>query len=49
MKALAENRDLVVPGENDLTLVRYNTEEAEFAGSQVITVIDIEPTGSDGK
>ena len=49
VKALADSGDLVVPGENELTLVGYTTDGAEFTGSQVITVIDVDPTGAGGK
>lgn len=49
VKALADSGDLTVPGENELTLVGYTTEGTEFTGSQVITVIDIEPAGAGGK
>ena len=49
VKALADSGGLIVPGENDLKLVGYTTEGAEFTGSQVITVIDVEPTGTGGK
>ena len=49
VKALADTGDLDVPGENELTLVGYTTDGAEFTGSHVITVIDIEPEGAGGK
>ena len=49
VKALADSGDLVVPGENELTLIGYTTEGTEFTGSQVITVIDVEPAGAGGK
>jgi len=49
VKALADSGDLTVPGENELTLVGYTTEGTEFTGSQVITVIDVEPAGAGGK
>jgi len=45
VKALADSGDLNVPGENELTLVGYTTDGSEFTGSQVITVIDIDPAG----
>jgi len=45
VKALAETGDLTVPGENELTLIGYTTDNAEFTGSQTITVIDIAPRG----
>jgi hypothetical protein len=49
VKDLADSGDLEVPGENELTLVGYTTEGAEFTGTQVITVIDVEPSGAGGK
>lgn len=49
VKALADSGDLDVPGENTLSLVGYTTEGVEFTGSQVITVIDVEPAGAGGK
>ena len=49
VKALAESGDLDVPGDNVLSLVGYTTDGAEFTGSQVITVIDIEPAGGGRK
>ena len=49
VKRLADSRDLVVPGENELTLVGYTTEGVEFTGSQTITVIDVLPTGTGKK
>ena len=49
VKALADSGDLTVPGENELTLVGYTTDGTEFTGSQIITVIDIIPSGSGGK
>jgi len=49
VKALADSGDLVVPGENELTLVGYTTDGAEFTGSQVITAIDVDPAGAGGK
>jgi len=49
VKALAITGDLVVPGENELTLVGYTTEGVEFTGLQVITVIDVEPAGAGGQ
>ena len=45
VKALDDSGDLDVPGDNELTLVGYTTNGVEFTGSQVITVIDIEPAG----
>jgi hypothetical protein len=47
VKELVTN--LVVPGENELTLVGYTTDNAEFTGTQTITVIDVLPSGSAGK
>ena len=49
VKALADSGDLDVPGENTLSLIGYTTEGVEFTGSQVITVIDVEPAGTGGK
>ena len=49
VKALADSGDLTVPGENVLSLVGYTTDGAEFTGSQVITVIDVQPAGAGGK
>jgi len=49
VKALADTGDLVVPGENELTLLGYTTDGAEFTGTAVITVIDVEPAGAGGK
>jgi len=49
VKALADSGDLVVPGENEVTLIGYTTEGTEFTGSQIITVIDVEPAGAGGK
>ena len=51
VKALADSGDLTVPGENELTLVGYTTDEVpvEFTGATTITVIDIEPAGAGGK
>ena len=49
VKALADSGDLIVPGENELTLVGYTTEGTEFTGVQTITVINIEPSGTGGK
>jgi hypothetical protein len=45
VKALADTGGLDVPGENELTLVGYTTDGAEFTGSQTITVINVEPAG----
>jgi hypothetical protein len=49
VKALADAGKLAVPGENMLTLIGYTNDDAEFTGSQSITVIDVLPTGSGGK
>jgi len=49
VKALADSDGLVVPGENELTLVGTTTDGAEFTGTQTITVINVEPTGTGGK
>jgi hypothetical protein len=49
VKALAISGGLVVPGENELTLVGYTIEGVEFTGSQTITVINVEPAGAGGK
>jgi hypothetical protein len=49
VKALADSGDLVVPGENELTLVGYTREGTKFTGSQLITVIEVEPAGAGGK
>lgn len=49
VKGLADSGDLVVPGENELTLVGYTKDGAEFTGSQTITVIDVLPTGTGKK
>ena len=49
VKALADSGALAVPGENTLSLIGYTTEGTEFTGSQVITVIDVQPAGAGGK
>ena len=49
VKALADSGDLDVPGENTLSLIGYTTEGVEFTGTQVITVINVEPAGAGGK
>ena len=49
VKALAYSGDLEVPGENDLTLVGYTKDGAEFTGTQTITVIDVVPVGTGKK
>lgn len=41
VKALAEAGSLDVPAENELTLNGYTTDNAEFTGTQTITVIDV--------
>ncbi len=41
VKALAEIGSLTVPGENELTLVGFTTEDEKFTGTQTITVIDV--------
>jgi len=43
VKALADSGDLDVPGENTLELVGYTATGEEFTGSDIITVIDIDP------
>jgi hypothetical protein len=43
VKALAVSGALVVPGENELTLVGSTTDGAEFTGTEKITVIDVKP------
>ena len=45
VKALADAGGLQVPGENELTLVGYTTDGAEFTGTQTITVINVQPIG----
>jgi hypothetical protein len=47
VKALAEVGGLEVPGENELTLVGYTTDGAEFTGSQTITVINVSSAKGD--
>jgi len=46
VKALADSGGLQVPGDNTLTLVGETTDGAVFKGSQIITVIDVTPTGT---
>ena len=48
VKALADSGDLTVPGENELTLIGYATDEVsvEFTGATMITLIDNVPVGS---
>lgn len=46
VKALADTGALVVPGENELTLIGTTTDGAGFTGTQTITVIDVEPAGT---
>jgi hypothetical protein len=45
VKALAETGVLDVPGENELILIGYDINGAEFTGYQTITVINVEPAG----
>jgi hypothetical protein len=49
VKALADAGNLVVPGENELTLRGFTYDGAEFTGTQNITVINVQPSGSGGK
>ncbi len=49
VKALADTGDLEVPGENEITLVGTTTDGATFTGTESISVIDIQPTGSGRK
>jgi len=49
VKALADSGKLQVPGENELTLIGYTTEGTQFTGSQMISVIDVLPSGAGGK
>jgi hypothetical protein len=49
VKALADTGDLEVPGENELTLVGETTDGADFTGTQTITVINVQPSGSGRK
>ncbi|KPK45984.1 MAG: hypothetical protein AMK74_01815 [Nitrospira bacterium SM23_35] len=49
VKALADTGDLEVPGENELTLVGTTTDGATFTGTQTITVINVQPSGSGRK
>jgi len=49
VKALADSGVLIVPGENELTLVGDTTGGTEFTGAQTITVINVEPEGAGGK
>lgn len=49
VKQLAETEDLEIPGENELTLVGSTTDGVEFFGTQTITVIDVQPSGTGGK
>ena len=49
VKDLADSGELVVPGENVLTLVGYTKDGEVFTGSEVITVIDVDPAGAGGK
>ena len=45
VKALADTDDLIVPGENLLTLEGFTITGNTFIGSDIITVIDIDPAG----
>ena len=45
VKALFDSEDLIVPSDNLFTLIGYTTDGTEFTGSQVITVINILPSG----
>ena len=49
VKALADTGYLECPGENELTLKGFTTGEEEFWGTETITVINFEPSGSGGK
>lgn len=49
VKGLADTGGLKVPGENELTLVGNTTDGAEFTGTQMISVIDVIPSGAGGK
>ena len=49
VKALAYDGVLTVPGENELALLGYTKDGAEFTGSQMITVIDVDPAGEGGQ
>ena len=49
VKALADTGYLECPGENELTLKGFTTGEEEFWGTETITVINVEPSGSGGK
>ena len=49
VKALADTGDLEVPGENELTLVGTTIDGATFTGTQTITVINVEPSGTGRK
>ena len=49
VKALADTGGLTVPGENELTLIGYTKDGAEFTGTQMITVINVEPAGAGGR
>lgn len=49
VKALADAGKLQVPGENELTLVGYTKDGAEFTGTTAITVINVIPSGSGRK
>lgn len=49
VKDLADDGGLKVPGENELTLIGSTTDGAEFKGTQTITVINVQPSGSAGR
>ncbi|HDR15009.1 MAG TPA: hypothetical protein ENN79_05910 [Desulfobacteraceae bacterium] len=49
VKALADDELLEVPGEIELALEGYTTGGDTFTGTQTITVINVEPSGSGRK
>ncbi|MCK9273691.1 MAG: hypothetical protein M0P57_01215 [Syntrophales bacterium] len=49
VKALADSGDLQVPGENQIMLQGYTKDGAVFTGSQMISVINVQPSGSGGR
>lgn len=49
VKALADSDGLTVPGENTLTLIGTTTDGATFTRSTFITIINVQPAGSDKK
>jgi len=49
VKALVDTGKLTCPGENELTLIGYTKDGEEFTGTETITVINVEPSGSGGK